>query len=151
MRSVELSVETPELINCLFFFLVENGGFEVGRTFRDFSIFADCWQMISRLTRQKLTRILKVTMKKKYSSSLFGYSGVFTLIIYVQWSLRCTKIPALQLPRHLFLKKNRSLNDWFTWFLSIPPSCNSASPCSWNVMIIKATKMLTKKNGNTTK
>lgn len=39
----------------------------------------------------------------------------------------------------------------FTWFLSISPSCNSASPCSWNVIIIKATNMFTKKNGNTIK
>ena len=38
-----------------------------------------------------------------------------------------------------------------TWFLSISPSCSSASPCSWKVMMIRATKMLTKKKGKTIK
>ncbi len=39
----------------------------------------------------------------------------------------------------------------FTWFLSISPSCSSASPCSWKVMMMRATKMLTKKKGKTMK
>ena len=38
-----------------------------------------------------------------------------------------------------------------TWFLSKSWSISSLSPCSWKVMMIRATKMLTKKNGNTMK
>ena len=38
-----------------------------------------------------------------------------------------------------------------TWFLSISASWSSASPCSWKVMMMRATKMLTKKKGKTMK
>ena len=38
-----------------------------------------------------------------------------------------------------------------TWFLSRSWSMSSFSPCSWKVMMIKATKMLMKKKGKTTK
>ena len=41
--------------------------------------------------------------------------------------------------------------DLFTWFLSISASWSSASPCSWKVMMMRATKMLTKKKGKTMK
>ncbi len=39
----------------------------------------------------------------------------------------------------------------YTSFFSRLHSDMALSPCSWNVMIIKATKMLTKKKGKTTK
>lgn len=62
-----------------------------------------------------------------------------------------TNINALSSGHEWYIRKQLVRYLVCTWFLSISPSWSSASPCSWKVIIIKATKIFTKKNGNTTK
>ena len=79
---------------------------------------------------------------KDFSSSLYGHR-----IEFRNWRRICSWNNYTHEGRSTWIEK--SIQDF--WFLSISPSWSSASPCSWKVMMMRATKMLTKKKGKTMK